>query len=87
MSLNWDSIDTRQQKAKKDAKDLKDFLATQQEEARKRYQTLRSACLFLLGYDSLTHHGKYSHRKQQEKYSERESYRKTVFGVAVSFGA
>jgi hypothetical protein len=36
MSLNWDSIDTRQQKAKKDAKDLKDYLAAQQDEVRKR---------------------------------------------------
>lgn len=37
MSFNWDSIDTRQQKAKKDAKELKDFLTQQHEEAKKRF--------------------------------------------------
>ena len=37
MSLNWDNIDSRQLKAKQEAKDLKDYLQTQQEEKKKRY--------------------------------------------------
>jgi hypothetical protein len=36
MSMNWDNIDSRQLKAKQEAKDLKIFLQAQQEETKKR---------------------------------------------------